>query len=583
VQKPKPPRPAKWAAKCNMHTPFLPNPFIVTSKDDVLPLYEQLVNRNIHSAEDFQQLLQDVSDLESALSEDMAWRYIRMTCDTQNQEHEAAYLNFVQEIQPHLSPLEDQLNRKIVDSEFSGQWRNQSNANEIYLRGIQGAVEIFREANIPLHSELSTLAQEYSSIQGSMSIQWEDQTITLQQASNILMQTDRNNREKVWHLMQSRRSQDTDKLNELFNKMVALRHQLAINAGFNNFRDYMFKAMGRYDYNADACKDFHNSVETSVVPMLKDLMKHRKSLMGLEVLKPWDTQVDPLGRSPLKPFDGGEELLKKGIDCLNGIDPFFGECISTMESHQLLDLDSRLGKAPGGYNYPLAKTNMPFIFMNASGNLRDVETLVHEAGHAIHSFEMAPLSLNAYKNTPSEVAELASMSMELLTMNTWNAYFTDEDLLNRAKAEQLEGILSTLPWIAQVDAFQHWIYENPTHTTEERTAKWLELSARFGSGEVDYTGHETAIAHAWHKQLHIFEVPFYYIEYGFAQLGAIGVWRNYIQSGKEALENYKAFLKLGNTESIPKIYETAGVKFEFSESYIHELMSFVKAELQQFQ
>jgi len=361
---------------------------------------------------------------------------------------------------------------------------------------------------------------------------------------------------------------------------VQLRHQVALNAGFANFRDYMFKAMGRYDYNVTACKDFHRSVETAVVPLLKGLMQRRKAQMGLDSLKPWDTQVDPLGREPLKPFTGGQELLDKGIDCLTRVDSFFGECIKTMENHELLDLDSRLGKAPGGYNYPLAKTNMPFIFMNASGNLRDVETLVHEAGHAIHSFQMAPLGLNAFKNTPSEVAELASMSMELLTMNTWDAYFDDSDLLNRAKAEQLEGILGTLPWIAQVDAFQHWIYENPNHTIEERTAAWMDLSKRFGSGEVDYTGMEAALENSWHKQLHIFEVPFYYIEYGFAQLGAIGVWRNYMQNGSKAIESYKAFLKLGYTQSIPKVYETAGVKFDFSAKYIQELMQFVHDELQ---
>ena len=562
-----------------MSSSFIPNPFVVQSKDDVIPLFESLLVRSIANAQDFEQFLQNVSDLESALSEDMAWRYIKMTCDTQNKDHETSYLTFVQEIQPHLSPLEDQLNRKIVNSPFAESLRQLNEGNEIYIRGLKGAVEIFREENIPIQSELATLAQEYSSIQGNMSIEWEGQTNTLQQASNILMQTDRQKREQVWHLMQKRRSEDTDKLNKLFNKMVQLRHQLAVNAGFENFRDYMFKAMDRYDYDVEACKDFHRSVETAVVPMLKSLMLDRKTKMRLASLKPWDTAVDPLGREPLKPFHGGAQLLEKGIDCLERVDPYFGECLKTMKSNNLLDLDSRLGKAPGGYNYPLAKTNMPFIFMNASGNLRDVETLVHEAGHAIHSFQMAPLTLNAYKNTPSEVAELASMSMELLTMNTWDAYFDDKSLLNRAKSEQLEGILGTLPWIAQVDAFQHWIYENPTHNDAERTARWLELCSRYGSGEVDYTDLETALENSWHKQLHIFEVPFYYVEYGFAQLGAVGVWKNYITKGQAAIEDYKAFLKLGNTKSIPNIYETAGVKFEFSESYISDLMQFVKVEL----
>ena len=563
-----------------MSSSFIPNPFVVQSKDDVIPLFNSLLDRPINHLKDYEHFLQDVSDLESALSEDMAWRYIKMTCDTQNKDHEAAYLTFVQDIQPHLSPLEDLLNRKIVDSPWADSFRHANPANEIYLRGLKGAVEIFREENISIQSELATLAQEYASIQGNMSIEWEGQTITLQQAGNVLMKTDREKREKVWHLMNQRRSEDTEKLNDLFDQMVKLRHQMALNAGFENFRDYMFKAMGRYDYNVDACKDFHQSVETTVVPMLKSLMQDRKEKMKLSTLKPWDTAVDPLGREPLKPFDGGEELLEKGIDCLERVDPYFGDCIKTMKSHHLLDLDSRLGKAPGGYNYPLAKTNMPFIFMNASGNLRDVETLVHEAGHAIHSFQMAPLNLNAYKNTPSEVAELASMSMELLTMNTWDAYFKDAHLLNRAKSEQLEGIIGTLPWIAQVDAFQHWIYENPNHSREERTQQWLELCARFGSGEIDFSGLESALENSWHKQLHIFEVPFYYIEYGFAQLGAIGVWKNYITKGSTAIADYKAFLSLGNTRSIPEIYKTAGVAFEFSNRYIQDLMSFVFRELQ---
>lgn len=563
-----------------MQRTFIPDPFIVLSKDNVLPLYHELLGRNIKSLTEFRQFLVDVSDLDSALSEDMAWRYIKMTCDTQNKAYESSYLNFIQEIQPHLSPLDDQLNRKIVESPYGLVLKESNQADEIYLRGLQGSVDIFKEENIPLQIELQTWAQEYAAIQGNMSIEWEEKTITLQQANNILMQTHRNKRKLAWQMIQNRRSQDTDKLNVLFNKMVLHRHQIALNAGFSNFRDYMFKAMGRYDYTPEACKAFNNSVKTAVVPMLKTLMQQRKAVMKLAVLKPWDTQVDPMGRPPLKPFEGGSELLSKGIDCLDRVDPFFGECIRNMQTHNLLDLDSRLGKAPGGYNYPLAKTNMPFIFMNASGNLRDVETLVHEAGHAIHSFQMAALPLNTYKNTPSEVAELASMGMELLTMNTWDAYFDNEPSLKRAKAEQLEGILGTLPWIAQVDSFQHWIYENPTHSPNERNAKWLDLCAEFGSGEVDYSDLGDALANSWHKQLHIFEVPFYYIEYGFAQLGAIGVWRNFINNGPSALEDYKAFMKLGHTRSIPEIYATAGVKFEFSETYIRELMDFVKAELE---
>jgi oligoendopeptidase F len=540
--------------------------------------FNQLIEQPIQNKEEFTQWLKDISDLESSVSEDLAWRYIRMTCDTTNKDHEAAYLDFVQNIQPELAPLEDQLNRKVVESPFAKE-AEQDEAVRIYFRSLRGAIELYREENIPLQAELSTLAQEYSSIQGAMSVNIDGQTYTMQQASNFLLRTDHELREKVWKAMHERRMQDTQKLEDLFDAMVAKRQEVAQNAGFANFRDYMFKALGRYDYNAEDCKRFHDAIAGKVVPMLKKLAQKRKQQLALDTLKPWDLAVDPLGREPLKPFDGGNELLNKSLQCLKSVDSFFSDCLQTMQQKSLLDLESRLGKAPGGYNYPLAETNLPFIFMNASGNLRDVETLVHEGGHAVHSFLMAPLSLNAYKNTPSEVAELASMSMELISMKGWNAYFENPEDLKRAQTEQLEGIIGTLPWIAQVDAFQHWIYENPTHTRADRKARWLELSATFGTGLTDFSGYEDALAYSWHKQLHIYEVPFYYVEYGFAQLGAIGVWKNCMQTPEQGLQQYKNALKLGYTRSIPAIYETAGVKFDFSADYIEQLFSFVGEEL----
>ncbi len=560
---------------------FIPNDFRIHEVSEVEALFQQLIDRPIGSVQEFETFLEDVSDLESFLSEDMAWRYIRMTCDTQNESIEKDYLFFIQEVQPKIAPFEDLLNQKIVNCEFTNDLRSQSEYT-IYFRALKSAVDLFREENIPLQAELNTLAQEYSSIQGAMSIEWNGETITMQKASNLLMETNRAIRENVWNLMTGRRSLDTQKLEDLFDQMVKNRHQVAQNSGFENYRDYMFAAMGRFDYTVEDCKNFHNSVEKHVVPLLKEIQQRRKNLMGLDELKPWDTAVDPLNREPLKPFNNGTELLEKGIETLNELDQFFGGCLITMKEKSLLDLDSRVGKAPGGYNYPLAKTNMPFIFMNATGNLRDVETLVHEAGHAIHSFQMAPLKLNAFKNTPSEVAELASMSMELLSMEGWKHFFDTEDLLNRAKCEQLEGILGTLPWIATVDAFQHWIYENPNHTQEERKAAWIFQQERFSSGLVNYQGFEEAKAFAWHKQLHIFEVPFYYIEYGFAQLGAIGIWKNYHANKSKALEEYKSFMQLGYTKSIPKIYENAGVKFEFSSDYIKQLMDFVHEQWAQY-
>lgn len=546
--------------------------------DNLAAAFEQLLSAEPTGADAFRDWLRDVSALESAVSEDLAWRYIRMTCDTANKEYEADYLDFVQNIQPRLAPLEDRLNRKIVDSPHAAAAESDE-AIRIYFRSLRGAIEIFREENIPLQAELSTLAQEYSSIQGAMSVEIDGQTYTMQQASNFLLRTDRALRERVWQAMNQRRMQDTGKLEDIFDQMVAKRQQVAANAGFANFRDYMFKAMGRYDYTPADCKAFHRAVEDHVVPLLREVTRKRREQMGLEKLRPWDTAVDPMGREPLKPFEGGQDLLDRSLHCLDQVDRFFSDCLRTMQQKNLLDLESRLGKAPGGYNYPLAETNLPFIFMNASGNLRDVETLVHEGGHAVHSFLMAPLELNAFKNTPSEVAELASMSMELISMKGWNAYFSQPDDLKRAQTEQLEGIIGTLPWIAQVDAFQHWLYENPGHSRDERAAMWLQLSERFGTGMIDYTGLEDALRYSWHKQLHIFEVPFYYIEYGFAQLGALGVWKNCLQQPQTGLEQYKAALTLGYTRSIPDVYNAAGIRFDFSAAYISDLFGFLKQEL----
>jgi oligoendopeptidase F len=557
---------------------FIPENFSIQKPEDVETLFQLLLDRPIHSVVDFDQFLMDVSDLESFLSEDMAWRYINMTCDTQNEEHENAYLQFVQEIQPKLAPFEDKLNNKIIDCPFKSE-KESDQAYFIYFRSLQSAIDLFREENIPLQAELNTLAQEYSAIQGAMTIQWDEETITMQKASNLLMETDRELREKAWKLMNERRQLDSQKLEDLFDKMVAKRHQVAVNAGFANFRDYMFSSLGRFDYTTEDCKKFHQSVEEHVVPLLKAIQNRRIELMNIDSLKPWDTAVDPLNREPLKPFNNGVNLLDKGIDALNELDPFFSQCLTTMKEKSLLDLDSRLGKAPGGYNYPLAKTNMPFIFMNATGNLRDVETLVHEAGHAIHSFQMAPLKLNAFKNTPSEVAELASMSMELLSMDAWSHYLENPDLLNRAKCEQLEGILGTLPWIATVDAFQHWIYENPAHTRAERNDAWKKIHKRFAGKVIDRSSYPEFEETAWHKQLHIYEVPFYYIEYGIAQLGAIGVWRNYKSNPQKALSDYEQALALGYTKTLPDLYEIAGVKFDFSAENVKALLEFVRNEI----
>ena len=539
---------------------------------------KDLNERIIDTPEKFNQWLLDKSELDAVLEENMAWRYIKMTIDTTNEAYTQAYQFFVTEIQPNLAPYDDLLNKKMMDSPFISDLEKDE-AYHIYFRGVKTALELFNEKNIPLETELNTLSQQYGAIIGKQNITYNGEMLTMPQAAVLLKNPDESIRKEVYETIVNRRAEDTTELDELFHKLVKLRHEVAQNAGCSDFREYKFKALGRFDYTIDDCLNFHDAIEKLIVPLVKTIQEEKAKKLKREKLKPWDAEVDPDGLAPLKPFKTGEELLDKSIQVFEKLDSYFGFCLSTMKTEGYLDLDSKPGKAPGGYNYPLYESGIPFIFMNAAGAQRDLTTMVHEGGHAVHSFLSRNLELTGFKSLPSEVAELASMSMELLTMDLWTEFYTSTDDLKRAQIEQLESVIKVLPWIATIDAFQHWIYTHPEHTTEERTAEWLAISKRFGTGMTDFTGYEEAQKSAWHKQLHLFEVPFYYIEYGIAQLGAIGVWKNFKSNPKKAIDDYKKALSLGYSRSIPEIYETAGLKFDFSKNYLSELTDLIQFEL----
>lgn len=558
---------------------YLPTDLKISDWSALEPYFAQLQDRPITDIEGFNRFLKDLSELESVVSEDLAWRYIRMTCDTENKSLEESYIRFVTDIQPNIAPYEDKLNHKIQNSPF----RQELSAEQpyfIYFRAIQNAIELFREENIALNAELQTLSQKYGSITGAMSVEINGETLTLQQASNHLKSTDRAMRKLAYETINNRRLDSKAELDELFNSLIRLRHQVALNCGFANFRDYMHRAMGRFDYSVEDCFRFHEAIEKVVVPLCREIELERKQRLAYDALKPYDLAVDPLNREPLHPFTNGAELLEKTTACFERIDPGFADNLRIMADKGFLDLDSRLGKAPGGYNYPLAESGIPFIFMNAAGSLRDVETMVHEGGHAMHSFLSEGLELNAFKNVPMEVAEVASMSMELISMDAWDVFFDQPESLNRARIEQLEGVIATLPWIATIDAFQHWLYTHPLHTAEERTEAWRAVAKRFDTGVTDLSGYEHYVASSWQKQLHLYEVPFYYIEYGFAQLGAIAVWRNVLTDKKQGLDAYKRMLSLGYTRSIPELFEAGNIRFDFSADYVGELFRFVWDELQ---
>jgi oligoendopeptidase F len=557
---------------------FLPEDFKLSTWEALKPFFDRLLDEELKSATELKKWLHDRSELESVLSEDMGWRYIRMTCFTENEEYRNAYQDFVQNIQPQIAPVSDLLNKKALTSPFLFELEREP-GYDMMVRNLRKDTELFREENIPLFTEISTETQKYAQISGAMTIEQNRLELTLQQAAVILQDTDRAKREEIYRKINTRRLQDKIVLNDLYSTLINLRHKVSINAGFSNFRDYMFKSYGRFDYTPADCYKFHDAIESEVVPILSELSKERKEKLKVNQLRPWDKAVDAEGREALKAFVDGKDLTEKSISCFEKLDPFLGECLSIMKEMGHLDLESRKGKAPGGYNYPLAEIGVPFIFMNATSTMRDMTTIMHEGGHAVHNFLTKDLEINDFKSPPMEVAELASMSMELISMDQWQIFFPNEAELKRAKRDQLEDIIETLPWVATIDKFQHWIYENPTHSPEDRKANWNKTFDRFADTATDWSGLDEAKDYMWQKQLHLYEVPFYYIEYGMAQLGAIAVWRNFRENKQKGLEGYMNALKLGYMKTIPEIYKAAGIKFDFSRGYIKELMSFVKDEL----
>jgi len=557
---------------------LLPEDFKVTTWEALKPYFDDLLQRPMESLADLKTWLSHRSELESVISEDLGWRYIRMTCYTENKEYSEAYQDFVQNIQPQMAPLSDLLNKRVLGSPYLKALENQEGYN-MMVRNLKKEIDIFREENIPLFTEITTETQKYAQLSGAMSVEVEGKELTLQQAGVLLMSTNRTLREDVYRKITTRRLADKQTLDDLFSQLIALRHQVATNAGFANFRDYMFKAYGRFDYTPNDCFNFHQSIESEVVPMLNDLARERKEQLKVTDLRPWDKAVDPEGREALKAFTDGKDLTEKSIECFRRLDPFLGQCLAIMKEMGHLDLESRKGKAPGGYNYPLAEIGVPFIFMNATSTLRDMVTIMHEGGHAVHNFLTKDLALSDFKSPPMEVAELASMSMELISMDHWDIFFSNEEECKRAKREHLEDLIETLPWVATIDCFQHWLYENPQHTQEDRKQAWQKVFHRFSDVVTDWSGLEEGKAYLWQKQLHLYEVPFYYIEYGMAQLGAIAVWRNFKQNPQLGLQGYMNALKLGYLRTIPEIYAAAGIRFDFSQAYIKELMDFVRAEL----
>ena len=557
---------------------FLPVDFKLTDWENTEPWFKDLLERDISTKENLEQWLKDQSELEAVINEDACWRQIQMTRDTENVTLEEAFNYFCLEIQPEIQPYADALNKKLIASPLVTDLDKEKYFT--YLRSVRKSIELFREENIPLQAEMSVLQQQFGQVTGAMTITVSGEEYTLQQAGKFLESQDRKLRKEVYHKIQQRRLQDKEKLDELYDKLISLRNRQAQNAGFENYRDYRFKELGRFDYTKEDCFKFHEAVKLHVLPLVNKIYKKKKNALDIDQLRPWDLEAEPKDTIALHPFNTGGELLEKSVECFRDLSPFFGDCLKKMQALNHLDLESRKGKAPGGYNCPLAESGAPFIFMNAAGQMQDVTTMVHEGGHAIHSFLSHHLELSGFKDYPMEIAEVASMSMELFSMDHWNSFFDNEADLKRAKEHQLERVITIFPWIATIDKFQHWVYEHPSHSHEERTTAWTRILNEFKDDVIDYSGLEIYRGNAWQRQLHLFEVPFYYIEYGIAQLGAIGMWMQYKHNKVQALENYCNALSLGGTKTLPELYKTAGLEFDFSPEKIKRLMDFVSEEME---
>ncbi|HQW45608.1 MAG TPA: M3 family oligoendopeptidase [Chitinophagaceae bacterium] len=556
---------------------YMPVDFTLSNWETLKPFFEELNSRVLDSAEALEVWLKDVSEIQAVISEDACWRQIRMTCDTENKALEEAFNYFCMEIEPHIKPYADALNKKLMGSPFVKEL--DSATYYTYLRSVEKEIKLFQENNIALHAELSMLAQHYGTITGKMSVTINEQEYTLQQAAKFLMQSDRSLREEVYIKMNERRKQDEDALNTLFDELLQKRHQVALNAGFDNYRDYKFEELGRFDYTVKDCEHFHEAIKKYITPIAETLIAHKQKQLGLNEIKPYDIDAEPEGQQPLAPFNDGAELLDKSIQVFSQLRPYFGDCLRTMNKLQHFDLESRKGKAPGGYNCPLAETGAPFIFMNAAGTADDVVTMMHEGGHALHSFLSHELPLSAFKEYPMEMAELASMSMELFSMDYWSVFYPNPNDLKRAKAEELERALSIFPWIATIDKFQHWLYTHPGHSHAERTNAWVEIYTEFAPKNISWEGLTNYRERLWQKQLHLFEVPFYYIEYGIAQLGALAMWKQYKTNKEQTLDQYMNALSKGYTQTLTSLYQTAGIDFDFSAENVKALSEFVKEEM----
>jgi oligoendopeptidase F len=555
---------------------FVPEGTDVTSKEQLDALFLDLEERKIATVAALEKWLLDWSELQAFLSEAESRRYIEMTCHTDDEAVQRRFLDFQNVILPFVKPRWQHLKTIYSASPFRS--KLDKKRYHVFDRAVVNEIEIYRDENVPLESKEAELVTKWQSVTGAMTVSWEGQDRTMPQMAALLDETDRSLRERAWRAMYERRLKDRAEIDRLYDEMIRLRVTMSRNAGFHNYRDYMFRVRGRFDYTPDDCRAFHDAVEEFVVPLLRRLHDKRKRDLDVGTLRPWDLNVDPAGAAPLRPFKDVKDLVQGVRDVYHKISPDLARLFEGIRDRGNLDLDSRKGKAPGGYQSTLDVQRVPFIFMNAAGVNRDVMTLLHEGGHAFHAILARTEPLVFYRSAPLEFCEVASMGMEAIGVKHLDVFYPKEADAARARREYFEGIIKIFPWIASIDAFQHWVYLHPGHSRKEREKAWLDLRRKFKGGD-DWTGLENEHATSWHLQMHPFCVPFYYIEYAFAQVGALQVWQNARKDADKALASYREGLSLGGSRTLPDLFKATGLKFGLDRKILKPLIKAVEAEL----
>ena len=551
--------------------PTAPTAFATATWDEIAPWYERLATMPIPTGA-AESWLAAWSRLEELLGEAATRAMIEYTGDTADAAKETAYLRFSSDIGPKAEEQGVRLARRALTLGIA------RDDLAVTLREFGTGDELFREANVARFAELEELSAAYQKLTGGLSVDWNGTPKTIPQLQPHLQSTDRAERERAFRLGAGAYLGQHAALGRLFDQMFALRAQVAAEAGFRDYQAYAFRAKYRFDYTPDDCARFHRAVQATVVPAVERLHAERKRRLGVAELRPWDLGVDPSQRPALAPFTSSPEFTGTAARIFTAVDPELGQRFVRMQRGHLLDLESRPGKAPGGYCTTYPATKVPFIFMNAVGVADDVNTLLHEAGHCFHDFECSGQPFIWQRGTGSEMAELASMGMELLAaphLAAPTGYYSAADA-RRARIEHLDDVLIALAHIACVDAFQAWIYQSGRGgDAAARDDNWLRIRADFERG-IDWSGLERERVSRWYRQLHIFELPFYYIEYGIAQLAALQLWRASLRDPVAAVRRYRAALALGGTRDLPTLYAAAGVTLVFDEATMGELVSLVE-------